>query len=139
LTDSKQIIRYTYQWMKNIIFNKTESFVWRNTSNHACQIFCSKSNCETMYHWFFLLEITMVKIINNLNVCSSHSYLYQCRFNGIVFLMFTFYSRSEHMTYHLLWRLCCKDAKYTAWSLSLCQFMTNILAQSFHYMFLVLN
>ena len=34
--------------MKNIIFNKTESFVGRYTSNHACQIFCSKSNCETM-------------------------------------------------------------------------------------------
>ena len=34
--------------MKNIIFNKTESFVGRNTSNHACQIFCSKGNCETV-------------------------------------------------------------------------------------------
>jgi hypothetical protein len=44
--------------MKNIIFNKTGSFVGRNTSNHACQIFSSKGNCETMYHWFFLLEIT---------------------------------------------------------------------------------
>jgi len=62
--------------MKNIMFNKTESFGWRNTSNHACQIFCSKSNCETMYHWFFLLEITVAKIMNNLNVCSAHSYLY---------------------------------------------------------------
>ena len=31
-------------WWKNIIFNKTESFVWKNTSDHACQIFCSKSN-----------------------------------------------------------------------------------------------
>ena len=31
---------------------------------------------ETMYHWFFLLEITVVKIMNNLNVCSAHSYLY---------------------------------------------------------------
>jgi hypothetical protein len=30
--------------MKNIIFNKTKSFVGRNTSEHACQIFCSKSN-----------------------------------------------------------------------------------------------
>jgi endonuclease/exonuclease/phosphatase family metal-dependent hydrolase len=29
-----------------------------------------------MYHWFFLLEITMVKIMNNLNVCSAHSSLY---------------------------------------------------------------
>jgi hypothetical protein len=35
--------------MKNIIFNKTESFGGRNTSNHARQIFCSKSNCETVY------------------------------------------------------------------------------------------
>ena len=31
---------------------------------------------ETMYHSVFLLEITVVKIINNLNVCSTHSYLY---------------------------------------------------------------
>ena len=30
--------------MKNIIFNKTESFVGRNTSDNAGQIFCSKSN-----------------------------------------------------------------------------------------------
>jgi hypothetical protein len=29
-----------------------------------------------MYHWFFLLEITAVKIMNNLNACSAHSYLY---------------------------------------------------------------
>ena len=42
-------------------FNKTDSSIGRNTSNHACQIFCSKSNFETMYHWFFLLEITVVK------------------------------------------------------------------------------
>ena len=31
---------------------------------------------ETIYHWFFLLKITVVKIMNNLNVCSAHSYLY---------------------------------------------------------------
>jgi len=62
--------------MKNIILNKTETFVGRNTRDHACQLFSSKSNCETMYHWFFLLEITVVKIMNNLNVCSAHSYLY---------------------------------------------------------------
>ena len=62
--------------MKNIIFNKTKSFVGRNTSNHACQIFCSNSNCEIMYQWFVLLEITVVKVMNNLNVCSTHSYLY---------------------------------------------------------------
>ena len=49
---------------------------------YACQIICSKSNCETMHHWFFLLEITVTKIMNNLNVCSSHSYLYpRYRFN----------------------------------------------------------
>jgi hypothetical protein len=29
-----------------------------------------------MYHWFFLLKVTVVKIVNNLNVCSAHSYLY---------------------------------------------------------------
>ena len=70
--------------MKNIIFNKTEIFVGRNTSDHACQIFCSKSYCETMYHWFFLFEITMVKIMNNLNVCSAHSYLYhRSRFKDV--------------------------------------------------------
>jgi hypothetical protein len=60
-------------WADPVLFNLCQShdivliFVGRNTSNHACQIFCSKSNCETIYHWFFLLEITMVKIMNNLN------------------------------------------------------------------------
>jgi hypothetical protein len=29
-----------------------------------------------MYHWYFLLEINVVKIMNNLNVCSAHNYLY---------------------------------------------------------------
>ena len=28
-----------------------------------------------LYHYFFLLEITVVKIIYNLNVCSAHSYI----------------------------------------------------------------
>ena len=70
------VILVVFRLMKNIIFNKTESFVRRNTSNHAFKIFCSKSNCETMYHWFSLLEITVLKIMNNLNVCSAHSYLY---------------------------------------------------------------
>ena len=65
-----------FRLTKNILFNKTESFIGRNNGNHACQIFCSKSNCETMYHWFFLLEITVVKKMNNLNVSSAHSYLY---------------------------------------------------------------
>jgi hypothetical protein len=32
------------------LFNKTKRFVGKNTSDHACQIFCSKSNCETIYH-----------------------------------------------------------------------------------------
>ena len=62
--------------MMNIILNMTDRFVGRNTSNHACLIFCSKSNCETVYRWFFLFEITVLKIMNNLNVCSAHSYLY---------------------------------------------------------------
>ena len=66
----KFVIFVDFRLMKNGIFNKTEGFVGKNTSNHACQIFCSKSNCETIYHWFFLLEITMVKIMNNLNVCT---------------------------------------------------------------------
>ena len=60
--------------MKNIVFNKTENFVGRNTSDHAWQIFCSKSNCETMYHWFYLLEITVVKIMNNLNALPTAIY-----------------------------------------------------------------
>ena len=71
-----EVIFVGFRLLKNIIFNKTKSFVGRNTSDHACQIFCSKGNCETMYHWFFLLEITVVKIMNNLNVGSAHSYLY---------------------------------------------------------------
>ena len=33
-----------FRLMKNIIFNQIESLVGRNTSDHACQIFCSKSN-----------------------------------------------------------------------------------------------
>ena len=73
--------------MKNIIFNKTKSFEGRNTSDHACEIFSSKSNCETiaMYHWFFLLEITVAKTMNNLNVCSAHNYLYpRSRFNWLL-------------------------------------------------------
>jgi hypothetical protein len=70
------VIFVDFRRMKNIIFNKNERFVGRNTSNHACQIFCSKSNCETMYHSVFLLEITVVKIMNNMNDCSAHSYLY---------------------------------------------------------------
>jgi hypothetical protein len=39
-----EVIFVVFRLMKNIIFNKTESFVGRNTSNHASQIFCSKSN-----------------------------------------------------------------------------------------------
>ena len=74
-----------------IIWNLTVIAVGRNTSNHACQICFSKSNCETMYHWFFLLEITVVKIMNNLNVCSAHSYLYpRSRFKIISVYAVTF-------------------------------------------------
>ena len=56
-----EVIFVDFRLTKNFFFNKTESFVGRNTSNHACQIFFSISNCETMYHWFFLLKITVVK------------------------------------------------------------------------------
>jgi len=57
-----EVIFVDFRLTKNIFLNETESFVGRNISNHvACQIFCSKSNCETMYHWFFLLEITVLK------------------------------------------------------------------------------
>ena len=68
-----EMIFVVFRLMKNIIFNKTESFIGRNTSDHACQIFCFKSNWETTYHWSFLPEINMVKIMNNLNACSAHS------------------------------------------------------------------
>ena len=79
-----EVIFVVFWLMKNIIFIKTKSFVGRNTSDHACQIFCSKSNRETMYHWFFFLEITVANIMKNLNVCSAHSYLYpRSRFNSI--------------------------------------------------------
>jgi len=54
----------------------TERLGGSNTSKHAFQIFCSTSNCETVYHWFFLLEITVAKMMKNLKVCSAHSYLY---------------------------------------------------------------
>ena len=38
------VIFVIFRQKKNIIVNKTERFVGRNTSNHACQISCSKSN-----------------------------------------------------------------------------------------------
>ena len=44
-----EVIFVGLRLMKNIIFNKTKRFVWRNPSDHACQIFCSKGNCENMY------------------------------------------------------------------------------------------
>ena len=45
-----EVIFISFRLMKNIIFNKNNIFVGRDTSDHACQIFCTKSNCETMYH-----------------------------------------------------------------------------------------
>jgi hypothetical protein len=54
------VIFVDFRLTKNI-FLMTESFVGRSTSNHGRQIFFTKSNCETMYHWFFLLEVTVVK------------------------------------------------------------------------------
>ena len=78
--------------MNNIIFNKTESFGGRNISGHACQIYFSKGNCESVYHWFFLLEITVSKLLNYLNVCSSHSYLYpRSRFKNISMYLITLF------------------------------------------------
>ena len=68
-----EVIFVVFRLMNNIIFNKTESFRGRNTSNHVCQIFHSKSNRETVYHWFFLLKITVAKIMKNLNVCSAYT------------------------------------------------------------------
>jgi len=86
--------------MKNIIMNKSESFVGKNNSDHACQIFCSKSNCEAIYHWFFLIEITVVKLMNNGNVCSAYSYLYpRSRFKKNRIL-------TDHMCHHaLFWQM----------------------------------
>ena len=43
-----EVIFVGLRLMKNIIFNKTDDFV--GTSDHDWQIFCSKSNCATMYH-----------------------------------------------------------------------------------------
>ena len=39
-----KVIFAVLRMMKNIIFNKTESFIGRNTSDHACKMFCSKRN-----------------------------------------------------------------------------------------------
>jgi hypothetical protein len=58
---------------KNIIFNKTESFIRRNTSDHACQIFCSKSNCETMYQWFVTHLMVISTDLNRNRRRSKHS------------------------------------------------------------------
>ena len=41
-----EVIFVGFRLLKNIIFNKTKSFVGRNTSDHACQIFCSKGNWD---------------------------------------------------------------------------------------------
>jgi hypothetical protein len=73
-----EVIFVEFRLMKNIILNKTESFVTMPVKYFAPKV------TETMYHWFFLLKITVVKIMNNLNVYSAHSYLYpQSRFNYI--------------------------------------------------------
>ena len=43
--------------------------------------FASKVTLK-LYHWFFLLKITVAKLMKNLKVCSAHSYLYpRSRFN----------------------------------------------------------
>ena len=39
-----EVIFVDFRLTKNIFFNETESFVGRNTSNRACQIFFAKSN-----------------------------------------------------------------------------------------------
>ena len=39
-----EVFFVVFRMMKIIILNKTERSVGRNTSNYACQIFCSKSN-----------------------------------------------------------------------------------------------
>ena len=39
----------------------------------------------TVKLWFFILEITVVKIMNNLNICPAHSYLYpRSRFTNLL-------------------------------------------------------
>jgi hypothetical protein len=97
-----EVIFVDFRLMKNVIFNTTESFVGRNTSNHARQITSSKSTGETMYHWFFPLEIAVVKIMNNLNVCSANSYSYpRSRLKGSKLSSCWHFYRDWHThTYH---------------------------------------
>ena len=44
-----EVIFVGFTLMKNIIFNKTKGFVGKNTNDHACQIFYTKRNYETVY------------------------------------------------------------------------------------------
>jgi hypothetical protein len=66
-----EVIFVVFRLMKNIIFNKTESFVGRNTSDHACQIVCSKSNCETIN---LVLNIFTVEVF--FTVCFNHAVIW---------------------------------------------------------------
>jgi hypothetical protein len=54
-----EVIFVVFRLMKNIIFNKTESFVGRNTSNHACQIFCSKSRAVKLCRILKISEVCL--------------------------------------------------------------------------------
>ena len=60
LRNLKWFLYVLHRW-RILYLIRTKSFVWRNTSDHACQICCSKSNCETVYHWFVPLETTWRK------------------------------------------------------------------------------
>jgi hypothetical protein len=85
-----EVIFVVFRLMKNIIFNKTESFVsWRNTSDHACQIFSSKNNSETMWNYVTLMFPPRDnRGQNNKQSECSHSYLYsRSRFNQVYFLV----------------------------------------------------
>ena len=80
-----EVIFVVFRLMKKIFLIKTKRFVGRKTIKHACQIYSSEVT-ENIYHCFVLLEITMVKIMNNLNLCSTHSYLYpRSRFKLILY------------------------------------------------------
>ena len=68
-----------------------------NSICFSVYILCTHTEITSpTHHWFFLLEITVVKKMNNLNVCSVHSYLYpRSRFKQEWYLLETTKARSE--------------------------------------------
>jgi hypothetical protein len=69
-----------------------------------------------MYHWFFLLKITVVKIMNNLNVCSAHSYLYprsRFKYFGLITPKNLNYLDLQNFDRHTWWGLFLRNLPYT--------------------------